>query len=308
MHGASTGTCYRFADTSSEFDVLNPKLQGGGIWVQIGVGVLGAAGFVDLPVRAGLVALGMTRTWAGITRGLWLVIVGILLAFAFPNSHPLIQRVFALTYPWLADQRLLQVASIFASLLAAGGLVLVIDWLARQRRQHASTRPVATRWLSIAVALVVLFVAEGSGVSIYKSLAQAGESEGSFSSDDRVVMAWLRQHVGAGETVANDAAVDAGIWAPYKADVHVLLPRSGLEPDPAIRQIVRDNIADLNAAPVAQTEACLLRLSYVYYGSRVFEDEVHHFPPPPVLAVSQGLEEAFRSGNAVVFKTRLRCD
>jgi len=272
------------------------------------VGVLGAAGFVDLPVRAGLIVLGLTRPWAGLTRGLWLVLVGMLLAFAFPNSNPLLERAFEITYPWLADQRLLQVASIFASVLAAGGLITVIEWLAQHRQRNASTHPVAARWLSIAVALVVLFVGEGSGVSIYKSLSQAASVEGSFSSDDRIAMAWLRQQVRPGDTLANDSSVDAGIWAPYKAGVKILLPRAGLEADPGLRQVVRDNIADLSAAPGAQGEACLLRLNYVYYGSRVYADEVHHFPPPSVLSLSQGLEEAFHSGNAVVFKTHLNCD
>ena len=152
------------------------------------------------------------------------------------------------------------------------------------------------------------FVAEGSGVSIYKSLAQAAASEGSFSSDDRLAMAWIQQEARPGDTLANDSSVDAGIWAPYKAGVKILLPRSALETDPDLRQVVRDNIADLSAAPGAQVEACQLGLRYVYYGSRVYADEVHHFPPPVVLAVSQGLEEAFRSGNAVVFRTRLTCN
>jgi hypothetical protein len=34
---------------------------------------------------------------------------------------------------------------------------------------------------------------------------------------------------------------------------------------------------------------------------------VHHFPSPVVLARSDDLVEAFRSGDAVVFRTRLSC-
>jgi hypothetical protein len=300
---ARAGGAVSVANASQDFDVLAPELQGGGIWIQIGLGALGAVGFIDLPVRAALIAVGLSRARAGLTRGLWLSLVIVLVAFALPEPAPL-QWVFRVTFPWLADQRLLQVASIFASLLAADGLVTVLAWLALRRAPH----PRLARRVAIAVALVCAFVAEGSGVSIYKSLAQAAVSQGSFSSDDRRAMAWLRQQARTGgDTLANDAAVDAGIWAPYKTGLPILLPRAAMESDTAERQIVRDNIASLNEIPSAHAAACQLGLRYVYYGSRVYADEVHHFPSPVVLARSDDLVEAFRSGDAVVFRTRLSC-
>ncbi|MGI9146694.1 MAG: DUF6541 family protein [Chloroflexota bacterium] len=285
--------------------VADPELQGGGLLVQLALGAVGATSFVDLPVRAVLIAIGMRLAWAGLARWLWLVVVGVLLTFAFV-SNPLLERVFVVTYPWLADQRLLQVACVFASLLAAGGLLTTFDGLANLRKRMALSHRRSARWVSIAAGLLALFLAEGSGVSIYKRLALASDS--TFTHDDRSVMEWLHQHARPGEILANDSAVDAGIWAPYKAGVPLVLPRSASGEDADRRQSVLNQIADLESAPEAEAEACHLGVRYVYYGAHLYGYEEHHFPPPAVLARSPGLQEAFHSGNAVVFQTRLACD
>jgi hypothetical protein len=213
--------------------------------------------------------------------------------------------VFATTFPWLADQRLLQITAVFASILAAGGLVAVVRWSARLQVRVASSRPRAARRLALAGAVLLAFVAEGSGVSIYKRLAL--ESDGSYTRDDNTAMEWLRQQARPGDSLANDSSNDAGIWAPYKAGLPIVLPRTGSGDQREQRQLVLDNIANLDAVPLAEAEACQLGLRYVYYGARLYGYDGHEFPPPAVLAQAPGLEEAFRSGDAVVFQTRLSC-
>ena len=64
-------------------------------------------------------------------------------------------------------------------------------------------------------------------------------------------MAWLKHNVEPGQMVANDQTVDAGIWAPYKADVPILLRRSSSGADILDRQPILANVGDLNGAPGA---------------------------------------------------------
>ena len=44
-----------------------------------------------------------------------------------------------------------------------------------------------------------------------------------YSADDAAAMAWLNQHAQPGEVLLNDGAADAGIWAPYKTPVSIVL-------------------------------------------------------------------------------------
>jgi hypothetical protein len=301
---ARGGGAVSAALSGMESTVLDPELQGLGLWLQVGMGAVGASSFVDLPLRVALIAVALRQPGARLAASLWLVVVGWVVLFAFV-SHPLVDRVFALTYPWLADQRLLQVTSIFASILAAGGLDASLGRLARLRAGLAIDRPRAARRLAIAAALAFGFLVEGSGVNIYKRLAQASDS--SYTRDDSRAMGWLRQQARPGEALANDSSVDAGIWAPYKAGVPIVQPRSGSGVETLQRQLVLDNIADLPAAPLAEAEACRLGLRYVYYGARLYAYEAHAFPSPAVLERAPGLVEAFRSGDAVIFQTQLSC-
>jgi hypothetical protein len=128
----------------------------------------------------------------------------------------------------------------------------------------------------------------------------------SFSPDDAVAMAWLRQHVGPGEVVANDAFADAGIWAPYKAGVAIIRYESFSDQSTdSDRRLVEANVAELDRDREAAAAACRLNVRYVFHGAQNSSWHERRFPPLEVLGASAGLEEVFTSGDAAVFRTRL---
>jgi hypothetical protein len=287
-----------------DYASAHPDIEGRYDLLQFGLGAVGAATSIDLPLRVGIVMLGVAMAFMRRQHrtlvALWLTFLGIVFAVDFLDL-PLLNRVFEVTYPWLVDHRLRQLAVIFGSLLSGlallGGIELIQAW-----RPRLSTP--AWRRLAIACAVLAGFFAEGSAVSIYKSLDRA-VAESVISSDDRAAMTWLREHARPGDLVANDAAADAGIWTPYVADVPVLLPRSFDGPDRTDREAWLRRLAD-DTAPV-DPGACDLHVAYLFRGSRVFGSDESLVPDAGVLEHVGALEEAFRSGDAAVFRTRQSC-
>jgi hypothetical protein len=167
-------------------------------------------------------------------------------------------------------------------------------------------RPQLWRRTAVAAALLAGFFAEGSAVSVYKRLTIAVGEQTLYTSDDHVAMSWLRQHARPGEVLANDRAADAGIWAPYKAGVPILLPRSGAN-DAALRETILVHLGDLDAAPQAQAAACSLRVRYLYEGAVDSPYDASMLPPRDQLVSSGDFEEVFRSGPAAIFRIRLPC-
>jgi hypothetical protein len=199
------------------------------------------------------------------------------------------------------------VAVVFASLLCAGGICVAMGYL-RQLRDRMPSRPNAIRRLALAGGLALFFVAEGSGVSIYKRLAQGVAEQNVYSADAAVAMTWLRQHVRPGEVVANDLAGDAGIWAPYKADVSILLPRSSGGPQFADREAILQNVLNLSTQPGLEAKACALHVNYLFHGAppAVFDERV--FQDRAALEGAPDLQEVFASGDAAVFRINLPCE
>jgi hypothetical protein len=260
---------------------------------------------VDLPLRALCIGLGCASRRARLVAVLWATFV-VLLVVSDLLELPLVQWVFTVTYPWLVDHRLRQIAVILASVLMAVGLRRAWGWLASLRPRLAGW-PHAWRRLALAGCLLVGFFAEGSAVSIYKRLAEGVATQTVYSGDDSAAMAWLRQHARPGEVVANDAAADAGIWAPYKADTPILLPRSGGGLVAEQHESIVTHVLDLNSSPSLEASACALHVGYVYDGARHLPDDPRALPPRPALERASDLEEVFRSGQAVVFRLRLPC-
>src|SRR5205807_7797192 len=126
--------------------------------------------------------------------------------------------LFVVTFPWLVQHRPPQVVALFASMLEGSGLVLTTSWLL-SLRPRLTAHPNAFRRLAVAGAAVLLFCAEGSAVSIFKTLQAVIVDQNVYLSDDRAAMSWLRQHTQPGEMLVNDHASDAGIWAHYNAGV-----------------------------------------------------------------------------------------
>jgi hypothetical protein len=263
---------------------------------------------VDLPVRLILIASGVI--WAIRRRtGRILVVVaaafvGLAVASSFFNDEGVVRMVYAATYPWSLPFRHMTLAAVPLALLGGGGCVAVNElWRQASRRLRAGLARRATRlarllvvtWLLLATWAATAFLAVPRGL-----LA-------SFSPDDAAAMAWLRQHAAPDEVLANDAFADAGIWAPYKADVRIIEYRSFSNPSTlADRELVMDNVAQLDRDPAALAAACRLNVRYVYHGAQNSAWQPRQFPPLQVLRASTGLEEVFSTGDAVVFRTRLQ--
>jgi hypothetical protein len=287
-----------------DFGATNPDVMGRGDLLQYALGITGASGPLDLPIRVALLALGLWGRPPRVLLGLWLTFAVLLLVLDF-TSFDWFNRVFVMTFPWLVDHRPRQIAVLLASLIEAIGVLVGVGYLAAWRARWTH-RPHAWRRTALAAAVLVGFFAEGSAVGVYKRLTQSVSEQALYSVDDNAAMAWLRQHARPGEVLANDRAADAGIWAPYKAGVPILLPRSGAS-DAALRETILVHLADLDAAPQAQAAACSLRVRYLYEGAVDSPYDESMLPPREQLVSSGDFEEVFRSGPAAIFRIRLPC-
>ncbi|MBV9329464.1 MAG: hypothetical protein JO352_37655 [Chloroflexi bacterium] len=166
---------------------------------------------------------------------------------------------------------------------------------AHRRIRRLGTVVVST-WLVLSCwALIVLL---GMQVNAYQS----------FTTDDAAAMAWMRSNVGPSDVVVNDTYADAGVWAPYKAGVQILLPRAFYDPDThADRLLVVANVADLESNPSAAAAACGFHARYVYYGAANSKWISRVFPSVEELQSSSGLQQVFQEGKAAVFAIKLAC-
>jgi hypothetical protein len=294
------------AISAGEAFTVNPD-TGQADWLQFALGVTGAASLIDLPLRLALIAVGLSlHRRARLAVALWLTFVTLLLLVQFVDL-PIVRTIFVLTFPWLADYRPRQLAVVFASLLAAGGLSVGLGYLSRLRARLLD-RPAMFRRVALACGLVLVFFAEGSAVSVYKRIALAVSEQNVYGADDGAAMAWLKQNVRPGEMVANDQTIDAGIWAPYKASVPILLPRSAPGALRLDREPVLSHVSDLTATPAAMATACALHLAYVYDGAQPTTADERAFPDRAALERAPNLEQVFSSGQAAVFRIHLPCE
>jgi hypothetical protein len=121
-------------------------------------------------------------------------------------------------------------------------------------------------------------------------------------------MTWLRQNAQPGAVLANDGFADAGIWAPYKAGVPILVYRVIADAATAdARWLVFRNVGQLDRQPAVAAAACVLNVRYVYHGAENSAWQERTFPPLDQLRGSSALEEVYAQGEAVVFRVRLNC-
>jgi hypothetical protein len=277
-----------------------------GDWLEFVLGSTGAAGLIDLPVRAILLGLGGRDRQLRVVLAAWATFTVLLFTVSFLDWAP-INWLFVVTFPWLVHHRPPQLVMVFASLLVGAGLARAVDWLQLVRPRMAS-RPHAWRRLAVAGAILLGFYAEGSAVSVYKTIDQVIGEQNVFSADDGAAMSWLRVHARPGEVVVNDRAADAGIWAPYKAPVSILLPRSASGQLSQERTPILAHVLDLSANPNAQASACALHVGYFYFGARTVPDDERQVPDRASLARAPSLEEVFSSGEAAIFRIHLPCN
>jgi hypothetical protein len=274
-------------------------------WLQYLLGAVGAGSLLDLPLRAALLALGLKMPRLRLVAALWATFLGVLLVVDLVDL-PLVKQVFIVTYPWLADGRPRQVVVVFASLLAAGGIWQAVAYL-RHMRAHVSIHPNAWRRLSVACALLLFFFGEGSAVATFKRLSQGVAEQNVYFADEAAAMAWLRQQAQPGDVLANDLAGDAGIWAPYKAGMPILLPRSAPGAVVDERKPILESVLDLDGHPDAAAEACALHVGYLFHGAAPVAFDERMFPDRAALEQAPDLEQVFASGDAAIFRVHLPC-
>ncbi len=283
----------------------HPEIRAGGDWLEFVLGMTGAASFVDLPVRAILLAIGTRgRRMRGVAVA-WTVFGGLLFGVSFVDLPP-VHWLFAVTFPWLVQHRPPQMVVVFASLLVASGLATSVGWLWSLRPRLAA-HPHAWRRVALTTGILLGFFAEGSAVSIYKTLSQVIVEQNAYSLDDRAAMAWLKQHALSGELVVNDQAADAGIWTPYKAGLAILLPRSAPRPLLDQRRPILSHVLDLSSTPTVEAQACALHVGYLYSGAPPLPLDKPQLPNRATLNRAAGLEEVFSSGDTAVFRIHLDC-
>jgi hypothetical protein len=263
---------------------------------------------VDLPARLVLLVVGVA--WAFREQvgrsvvAVGLVFAGIACIFTFLSSVSLVHQAYALVFPWGMHYRVFMLVALAQVLLAGPGAIVLVRWISGwgnrpgfwARRVRPLKRLLVLTWLGLTMWAMTLFVQ-------YPTRLVVG-----YTSDDAAAMAWLRQNVAPGEIVVNDAYADAGIWAPYKAGVAILEPRTGLSADDLQqRNLIVDNAARLEQLPEAAAAACALNAHFVYRGARASEWDTRRFPDLPVLRKSAALQEVFTSGEAAIFRTKLNC-
>jgi hypothetical protein len=297
------GTDY-YAARHGEY-TLNDPLQELVFWS----GAVSSGLLVDLPIRLGLLGLGAWvsfRTRTGrVVVALTAVFVGLVAIFRYVDV-PSLRTLFALTLPWGVDGRLLMTVPLFAAPLAGAGLVGLARALT-SRSSGSSTRQVG--WPRIAKRAFVFGMAFGLA-SVFLVAAKFSLQTGgivTYSADDAVVMGWLRQHAQPGEVLMNDGAADAGIWAPYKGNVSIVLPRTkGVAPD-GPELLLRAHLDSLDSRADVRAAACSLGVRYVFRGEGNSPSEYREFPSLDALRRISALEEIFSSGQAALFRTRLNC-
>jgi len=277
----------------------------GSDWLEFVLGITGAASLIDLPLRAVLLYIGARQRQLRLALFAWLTFGALLFAVSFVDAQP-IRSLYVVTFPWLVHHRPPQMVVLFTSLLVGGGLWVAVRWFCALRPLLVG-RPAAWRRLAIVCGALLLFMAEGSAVSIFKTLNQVIADQNVYSADDRAAMSWLSQHATPGEMVINDAATDAGIWAPYKAGLAILLPRSAPGPLQEDRGPILSHVVDLNQSPSLAAKVCALHADYIYEGSRSVPDDPPLLPDRATLERTRGLQEVFASGEAAVFRVEVPC-
>lgn len=299
--GGATSAAQEIVD----YTAANSTLDAHADWLQYALGAFGAGSLLDLPLRAALIALGLKMPRMRLVAALWATFLGLLLLVDLVDL-PLVKQLFVVTYPWLADDRPRQVLAVFASLLAAGGIWQALAYL-RHLRGKLDGHPNAWRRLAVACALMLFFFGEGSGVATFKRLSQGIAEQNVYFADEAAAMAWLREHAQPGDVVANDLAGDAGIWAPYKSGVPVLLPRSAPGGVVDERKPILESVLDLDSHPGAAAEACALHVRYLFHSAAPVAFDERMFPDGTALEQAPDLEQVFTSGDAAVFRIRLAC-
>ena len=303
----SVGTDY-YSARHGEY-ALNDPVQELLFWS----GAVSSGLLVDLPLRLGLLAVGgwiaFRQRTGRVVVGLTVAFIGLVAIFRYVDV-PSLRTLFALTLPWGVDGRLLMTVPILAAPLTGAGVIGIANALASRARQSSPTGTVdGTRWLRIARRFLVLGNALGLASVVLVAAKFSLQTSGvvTYAASDAAAMAWLRQNAKPGDVLMNDGAADAGIWAPYKGNVSIVLPRTRAVSPDGPELLVRANVGRLDSRADARDAACKLGIDYVFRGEGQSPSEFRQFPPLEELRTSSALDEVFHSGDAAIFRTHLNC-
>jgi hypothetical protein len=217
------------------------------------------------------------------------------LAVAFRTVElPALERLYALTFPWSQDYRLLMIVTICASLLAGAGLVRISEMRGSVLRMRRAA----------AISLALTCLVPATLILMAQRFAAESTFYLTFSPDDAMALRWLGAHLQPGDLVVNDGSADAGIWAPYKSGASILLPRVLPVPDRADRQQLLEEFGDATSSQQSVADACGLGARYLYVGASGTTFDKRQLPSPETLLRSGGLDEVFSQGSAAVFQFR----
>jgi hypothetical protein len=268
---------------------------------------------VDLPFRLALLGVGAWMSFRArsgmVVVMLTVFLVGLVASFRYVDA-PSLRALFALTLPWGVDNRLVMTVPLLAAPLGGAGLVGLAGALGgRARASRAAGGTSHVRWPRMGKRALVLGLSLGvaSVFLVANRFAVRTNATVTYSAHDAAAMTWLRGHAQPGEVLMNDGAADAGIWAPDKANVSIVLPRTrGIAPD-GPELLVRENVGELDSRADVRAAACELGVHYVFRGDSQNSAEDRQFPSVDALRSSSALEEIFNSGDAALFRTRLNC-
>lgn len=267
---------------------------------------------VDLPFRLALLVCGAwlaaQRRTGRVLVALTAVFLGLVAVFRFVDAG-VVRQVFALTMPWAVDGRLLTTVPILVAPVEGLALAWIAGRLVTQARQATAAGHAITGGKAFARRAVAFGIALGAAAVLLTVAKFHIETSNivTYSADDAAAFAWLHQHAQQGDVLLNDGAADAGIWAPYKTGLQIVLLHSRPPLPDGPETLVRTNLDALDARQDVTSAACSLDIKYVYHGEAPSTSERREFPSLESLRNNPVLQEVFSRGDAAIFQTRLQC-
>jgi hypothetical protein len=236
-------------------------------------------------VAAGAVWCLMRRRWLGLVAAQAIVFA----VFVDTNTFNVLQRFYALSFPWAMGDRLPPAQYWLALPLAAIG----IDAAARGVRGHLRTPhptfAAITALPFVLLGLILPLQVTASHTTVYAAARNL------VAPSDLGAVAWLTRHAPPGSVVIDDGdmtqpppfdvPIDAGLWMPVLGGPQPLFWRLGAGPGPLEdRFYLLQHVADTPLPPRAAQLIAEDHVRYVFYGAHVLPSVKRHLSLARLLA------------------------
>jgi hypothetical protein len=236
-------------------------------------------------VVGGIVCCLVRRRWLGLAAAQVIVFA----VFVDTNTFNVLQRFYALSFPWAMGDRLPPAQYWLALPLAAIG----IDVAARRVRGHLRI-PHPTFVAITALPVVLLGLILPLQVTAIHTTAYAA-ARNLVAPSDLGAVRWLARHAPSGSVVIDDGdmtqpppldvPIDAGLWMPVLGGPQPLFWRLGAGPGPLDdRFYLLQHIGDTPLPPRAAQLIAEDHARYVFYGARVLPSVRRHLSLTRLLA------------------------